>query len=35
LLYLLTDKLMPLRVAEEQEEEGLDLSQHGESVFEN
>ena len=35
LLYLLTDRLMPLRVVEEDEEEGLDVSQHGESVLQN
>ncbi len=35
LLYLLTDKLIPLRVAEDHEEEGLDVSQHGESVLQN
>ncbi|MDZ7267183.1 MAG: ammonium transporter [candidate division KSB1 bacterium] len=32
LLYKLTDWLIPLRVSAEQEEIGLDLSQHGESV---
>jgi ammonium transporter, Amt family len=30
LLYKLTDAIIPLRVTEEQEHEGLDLSQHGE-----
>ena len=29
-LYKLTDAIIPLRVTEEQEHEGLDLSQHGE-----
>jgi Amt family ammonium transporter len=29
-LYKVTDLIIPLRVAEEQEEIGLDLSQHGE-----
>ncbi len=32
LLYKLTDQLIPLRVSAEQEELGLDLSQHGEAV---
>lgn len=32
LLYLLTDKLIPLRVDAEDEQQGLDLSQHGESL---
>jgi len=32
LLYKLTDRLIPLRVSAEQEEIGLDLSQHGEAV---
>ncbi|MBI1748111.1 MAG: ammonium transporter [Acidobacteria bacterium] len=32
LLYKITDKIIPLRVSEEQEELGLDISQHGESV---
>ncbi|MCG3157264.1 MAG: Ammonia channel [bacterium] len=32
LLYKLTDRLIPLRVPAEQEELGLDLSQHGEAV---
>lgn len=32
LLYRLTDAIIPLRVSEEQEEMGLDLSQHGESM---
>ena len=31
-LYKLVDKIVPLRVTKEQEEEGLDLSQHGESL---
>lgn len=30
-LYFITDKIMPLRVSEEEEVDGLDLSQHGES----
>lgn len=33
LLFKLTDLIMPLRVSEEQEELGLDLSQHNESVL--
>lgn len=33
LLYWLTDKILPMRVSEEQEAAGLDLSQHDESVF--
>jgi Amt family ammonium transporter len=32
LLYKLTDAIIPLRVPEEQERVGLDLSQHGESI---
>jgi Amt family ammonium transporter len=32
LLYKLTDAIIPLRVPEEQERAGLDLSQHGESI---
>ena len=32
LLYKLTDLIIPLRVTKEQEEIGLDLSQHGESI---
>lgn len=32
-LYWLTDKIIPLRVTEEQEALGLDISQHEESVF--
>ena len=32
LLYKLTDEIIPMRVAEEQERVGLDLSQHGESI---
>ena len=31
LLYKVTDRIIPLRVTEEQEDVGLDLSQHGES----
>lgn len=34
LLYKLVDRIVPLRVTREQEEEGLDLSQHGETVGE-
>ena len=30
MLYKVTDLIIPLRVSEEQEEIGLDLSQHGE-----
>ena len=33
LLYKLTDRLLPMRVPPEQESVGLDLSQHGESIF--
>lgn len=33
LLYLITDLFIPLRVPEDQEEVGLDLSQHGETVI--
>ena len=33
ILYKLTDLIIPLRVTSEQEEEGLDLSQHGESAL--
>jgi Amt family ammonium transporter len=33
ILYKVTDLIIPLRVGEEQEEEGLDLSQHGESAL--
>jgi Amt family ammonium transporter len=33
LLYKLTDLLLPMRVPPEQESVGLDLSQHGESIF--
>ena len=33
-LYRLTDLIIPLRVSEEQEEMGLDLSQHGEVMEE-
>ena len=32
LLFWITDKLLPIRVKDHQEEKGLDLSQHGESV---
>jgi len=32
LLFKLTDYLIPLRVTDEQEQQGLDISQHGESV---
>ena len=32
LLYLLADFLVPMRVSESEEDEGLDLSQHGESL---
>jgi Amt family ammonium transporter len=34
LLYKLVDRIVPLRVTREAEEEGLDLSQHGETVGE-
>jgi Amt family ammonium transporter len=34
LLYKLVDRIVPLRVSREQEEQGLDLSQHGETVGE-
>jgi Amt family ammonium transporter len=34
LLYTLTDLIIPLRVSEEQEAIGLDLSQHGEVMQE-
>ena len=33
LLFKLTDYLIPLRVTDEQEQQGLDISQHGESVL--
>ncbi len=33
LLYKLTDLLLPMRVPPEQESVGLDLSQHGETIF--
>ena len=33
ILYKLTDLIIPLRVTEEQEVEGLDLSQHGETAL--
>ena len=32
-LYWIVDKILPIRVREEQEERGLDLSQHGEQVL--
>ncbi len=32
LLYMLTDYILPMRVTEEQEERGLDLTQHGEEA---
>ncbi len=32
MLYRITDAIIPLRVTDEQEELGLDLSQHGEFV---
>jgi Amt family ammonium transporter len=32
LLYMITDKLMPMRVTPQEEIEGLDISQHGESI---
>jgi Amt family ammonium transporter len=35
LLYKLTDLIIPLRVSDEQEEIGLDLSQHGEVMQES
>lgn len=35
LIYKITNSIIPLRVHEEQEEEGLDISQHDESVFKN
>jgi Amt family ammonium transporter len=35
LLYKLTDLIIPLRVSSEQEEVGLDLSQHGEIMEES
>jgi Amt family ammonium transporter len=34
MLYRITDLVIPLRVSEEQEEIGLDLSQHGEVMEE-
>jgi Amt family ammonium transporter len=34
LLYKLVDRIVPLRVSREHEEQGLDLSQHGETVGE-
>ena len=33
ILYKVTDLIIPLRVTEDQEHEGLDLSQHGESAL--
>ena len=33
LLYKMTDAIIPLRVTDEEEELGLDLSQHGESII--
>ena len=33
LLYKITDKIIPLRVTKEDEIEGLDISQHGESIY--
>jgi Amt family ammonium transporter len=33
ILYKVTDLLIPLRVTDEQEHEGLDLSQHGETAL--
>jgi Amt family ammonium transporter len=35
LLYRVTDMIIPLRVSEDQEEMGLDLSQHGEVMEES
>ena len=32
LLYMITDKILPMRVSKEEEIEGLDISQHGESI---
>ncbi len=32
LLYMITDKFLPVRVSKEEEIEGLDISQHGESI---
>jgi Amt family ammonium transporter len=32
LIFLLVDKLLPIRVRADQEEKGLDLSQHGEYI---
>ena len=32
LLYIITNKLLPMRVSKEEEIEGLDISQHGESI---
>jgi Amt family ammonium transporter len=33
LLYKVTDMILPMRVTPEQEEKGLDLTQHGEEAF--
>ena len=33
LLYKITDMILPMRVTPEQEEKGLDLTQHGEEAF--
>ena len=33
ILYKVTDLIIPMRVSEEQEIEGLDLSQHGETAI--
>jgi Amt family ammonium transporter len=35
LLYKLVDLITPLRVSEDQEEIGLDMSQHGESMIDS
>ncbi|MCL6099124.1 MAG: ammonium transporter [Bacteroidetes bacterium] len=32
LLYMITDRILPMRVSKEEEIEGLDISQHGESI---
>jgi Amt family ammonium transporter len=32
LLYMITDKIMPMRVSKQEELDGLDISQHGESI---
>ncbi|MCB0663652.1 MAG: ammonium transporter, partial [Saprospiraceae bacterium] len=34
LIYMLVDAILPIRVREDQEEKGLDLSQHGEKAGE-